>query len=925
MKRNFTILSFILALCTTKFIAQTYNAVNLTGFNYDVIAESKPAASSTTLAIESNYVLYSAAYNGTLTGAAGLPISGTYSTTTRTYNLAPYTAKNTLRVGFNSKDSVSLATPAKYSVISLLGFAASNDALTDITVRFTDGSSAVYNSKTFYNWTSSQPAFMSGFGKTNRTTDVIYFTPSEPKMYTIDLPIACTDQSKMVSKIVIKNNTNASFVHLFAVSAVNLASYVASSTANVACKGATTGSAKVFAIDSYGPLSYSWNSSPVQTTQQATNLVAGAYTVTITDGNGCVFNNTVAITEPAATFSVTAITANSVACITSATGLAQVIVNGGDAPYTYTWTNSAATTFSAGGLTPRNYTVSIKDANNCMITASTTVTSPVVSIAVSTSSLLCSSAPNATATVSSVTGATGPYTYTWTTSPVQTSTVATAITAGTYSVLVKDASNCVNTQTFTISAPNFSVMTSVATCTSASGSATVSAVTGGAGAPYTYVWSSLPTQTTSIATGMTPGNYSVTVTDAASCAITRTLSIGSSFPTLSVSTTSIACGNSATGSASVSVTGGLGGPYTYSWTSTPIQTTATASNLVSGSYAVTVMGTGGCTATQGFNINRPTLTISTTSITCVNSGLGSAMVASVNGGTAPYLYYWNGSTVPGTNSISDLPVNTYSVAVVDANNCVISSSYSIDGPTNVFNAVVTTTAATCSGINNGRALVSPSGATAPYTFLWSTTPVQTTALATGLAAPRTYTCTIFDFNNCFVKKEAMIYPAPLNINIAVSPSKTICPTSSATLSVIGATSYTWSTGGTTPSINVTPTASLTVYSFTGTATTGCNISGTTTIVTSTAAVNCVVGIEEYTNTSYNLYPNPNNGRFTLKLDRAQDNSTLEVMDALGKIVLSQNMSGEETTVNTSSLQSGIYFVLVKNNVRILVKTKIIKQ
>ncbi len=926
MKRNFTLLSFIFVLCSSKFIAQTYNAVNLTGFNYDVIAESKPASAVTGIAIEGNYVLYSTAYTGSVV-ASGLSAAGVYSTSTRTYSLAAYTQKNTLRVGFNTTDSVTLVTPAKYSVVSLLGFSAVADAMADITLKFTDGSSVTYTSKTFYNWTSPQTAFISGFGKTNRTTDLTYYTATDPKMYTIDLPVACANQSKLLSKILVKNNTNASFVHVFAAAGVSLSSFLTSSVP-ATCKGSNTGSAKVFGFDTYAPLTYTWSSLPVQNTASATNLPAGNYTVTVGDGNGCVYTNTVSIGEPAVSFSVTAISGSSVACITSTAGVAQVTVTGGNTPYTYTWTNSSATTNSVSGLVPNTYTVYAQDANNCVISATTNVTSPAVSISVNTSSLLCGATPNATATVGSITGATAPYTYTWTSNPVQTTTVATALAAGSYSVLVKDVSGCVNTQTFSIIAPDFSLATANATCTSATGSATVSAITGGSGGPYTYTWTP-SAQTTSIATAMAPGNYTVIVKDAAACATTKTLSIAGTFATLSVNTTSLLCSNLTNGTASVSITGGAGGPYTYTWSSLPTQTTATASNLAAGNYSVTVSGISGCVSTQTFVITKPSLTIATTSLACQGLANGSAIVTSVNGGVGPYLYYWNGSVAATGSSMAGLDAGTYSVSVIDANNCSINAPYIIAGPAAIFAAVVSTSATTCSGINDGKASVAPSGAVAPYTYFWSSNPPQYTPLATGLASPTVYTCTIIDYNNCILKKTANILPVPLSINVYVSPSNTICPGKPVTLSVSGAVSYTWSTGANTQSITVTPplTSTLTAYSFTGTASTGCFVSGTTSINTSSVATGFCppTGIQEYANASYNIYPNPNTGKFVLKLDVMQDNSVIELIDALGKVVVSQAVVNEETTVNTSGLQDGIYFVIVKNNDRVIVRTKIIKQ
>ena len=914
MKRNLTLLSLIFVLCSSKFIAQTYRGIGLTGFNQDVIAESVPATASTgSVAIDaSGYVLYSILYTSS-TSNGGLIANGVYTSASRTYSLASYSLKNTLRVAFSTTDSLKLVTPGNYSVLSLLGFSSGGDALLDITLKFTDGSSVVYTSKTNYNWTSSQPSYIAGFGKTKRSTDAIYVTSTEPKMYTIDLPIACANQSKMLSKILVKNNTNGAVSYIFAAAGVGRSNTVASAIPAI-CKGTNSGSTKILGVDLYGPLTYTWNSSPVQNTQTATNLPAGTYTVTVGDGNGCVYTNSITVTEPATSFSVTSITSNSVFCAAATTGTAQVNVAGGNAPYTFSWlNNTSVTTNSIGGLAGGTYTVVSMDANGCSITATTTVAKPNVTISVSTSSLLCGSTANATGTVTSVTGAPGPYTYTWMPSS-QTASVATSLGAGIYSVMVQDGNACINTTTVAISAPVINLSSSASTCTLAAGSATVGSVTGGAGGPYTYSWTP-SAQTGSVATGLAAGNYSVTVTDVASCATTKVLSIAALNPTLSVSTTSLLCASIANGSASVSISGGAGGPYTYTWTSSPVQTTATAINLPSGSFSVTVKGASGCSATQAFSIAQPAIALSTMSTSC--KGLqpsGSASVTSV-GGVGPYTYSWDASTASGigsNSSINGLDEGSYTVTVTDANSCITSTTFAIIAPnTASLSAVSSVSAATCAGINDGKAKVSQVlGGTLPLSYLWNTTPPQYTANATGLSSPNSYVCSIIDYNGCVLNKPVTIYPGPTSILIYVTPSNTVCPKSTVQLSITGLTgtgTYTWSTGANTTSVSVvTPTISTsTVYSFTGTASSGCIVTGNTTIITTTTAGSpCPpVGINEQSAiaTSFNLYPNPNNGQFVLAFEQMQNNAVLEVVDALGKLVLSQPVTGTETTVNTAAI------------------------
>ena len=105
---------------------------------------------------------------------------------------------------------------------------------------------------------------------------------------------------------------------------------------NVACFNGTTGTATAIPAGGTAPYTYSWNTTPVQTTVTATGLAAGPYTVTVTDANLCTAFTDVTITQPAAALTVTTTQVN-VACFNGTTGTATAIPAGGTGPYTYSW------------------------------------------------------------------------------------------------------------------------------------------------------------------------------------------------------------------------------------------------------------------------------------------------------------------------------------------------------------------------------------------------------------------------------------------------------------------------------------------------------------------------------------------------------------------------------------------------------------
>ena len=115
---------------------------------------------------------------------------------------------------------------------------------------------------------------------------------------------------------------------------------------------------------------------------------------------------------------------------------------------------------------------------------------------------------------------------------------------------------------------------------------------------YTYAWSTSPVQTGATATGLTAGNYTVTVTDVEGCATTCSITVTEPAVALSCTaseTNKVTCIGGNDGEATVTPGGGWGG-YIYAWSTSPIQTGATATGLMAGSYTVTVTDSNGCEA-----------------------------------------------------------------------------------------------------------------------------------------------------------------------------------------------------------------------------------------------------------------------------------------------------------------------------------------
>lgn len=427
-------------------------------------------------------------------------------------------------------------------------------------------------------------------------------------------------------------------------------------------------------------------------------------------------------------------------------GSATVNVVGGTPPYTYLWTPTNQTTQTATGLSVGTYTVQVSDANNCTTTASVTLTTnaPVVTATV-TANEPCNGDCKGSASSSAV-GGTPPYTYNWTPSG-GTNANATGLCIGTYTITVTDANNCSGSASVTITQPPvLSVTTTVTGITCFGGSdGTATAIPAGGTPGYTYSWAP-GGQTNATATGLSVGTYTVTVKDANGCTATATATITQPGPfTASISFfTNVSCFGGSNGSATVTVSGGTPN-YTYLWT--PVGgTNATASNLVAGSYTVTVTDANNCKATASVVITQPAQLVASisahTNVLCGGDSSGTATVKVV-GGTPAYTYNW--LPYGGTNAVANnLIAGTYTVNVTDANGCPASAFVSItQPPVLVINAAGFP--ATCNGGSDGQATVIPAGGTPGYTYAWSNG--SNTPNINNLTAGK-YIITVFDANGC---------------------------------------------------------------------------------------------------------------------------------------------------------------------------------
>ncbi|MCB9235603.1 MAG: T9SS type A sorting domain-containing protein [Bacteroidia bacterium] len=348
----------------------------------------------------------------------------------------------------------------------------------------------------------------------------------------------------------------------------------------------------------------------------------------------------------------------------------------------------------------------------------------------------------------SVTGGTPPYSYTWYYGQNQLTTTTNSLTnfpGGYVYVSVSDAGSGQGSGYILCTPPFYlSGFTTGDTCGACNGTGTVN-VTGGT-PPYSYLWTN--GQTTQTATGLCAGSVDVEVTDALGCKLMLSeadSAVNTVYPASPITTTFTktpsVCHD---GTATVTAANGTP-PYTYYWQTNPVQTGQTATNLEPGWLIVTITDAGGCTQDAWVVINQGqspiNLNMTVTPENCNNANGTASVVAS--GGTPPYTYSWsNGAT---SSSINGLSSGWYTVTVTDNAGCTNSKSKAV-GNVSPISLSLSGSNPTC-GNTNGSVTANPSGGTPPYTYSWTTNPVQTTQTATNLG-PGWYHVTVTDANGC---------------------------------------------------------------------------------------------------------------------------------------------------------------------------------
>jgi gliding motility-associated-like protein len=555
----------------------------------------------------------------------------------------------------------------------------------------------------------------------------------------------------------------------------NAALAIALNGSNVLCFGDASGAANAVISGGTSPYTLAWSNGSSNASIQ--NILAGTYNITVTDQQGCLANQSITITEPAAPLNVSTL-ATMVDCFGNQSGSINATITGGTAPYSSSWINQNSQIYasSAEDLTLvgiGNYLTIVTDSHGCIDSSAASITQPAaLSISNSKIDVLCHG--NNTGSINAtVAGGTLPYSYVWNNGALTED--INAIPSGSYTLTVLDVNGCTETMMVAVIQPiaplSVSTETSSIDCFGLSTGAVSATVVGGT-APYQYTWSNGGTSTS--ISDVLAGAYSITVTDNHGCTAFSGANVLQPQQGLNVAVnvTDPSCHGYANGIVEMTITGGTQ-PYYFNWgNENNILLNNPSERLDSiavGSYLFVITDDRGCVVDTIVQVNEPTpfnIAIQTTDALCYQSATGMVDL-SVTGSTPPYQFNWNDGQFL-TEDLSNVLAGSYAVQITDNQGCIDSIAGVVNQPDSLFiDAAITNVS--CVDQADGAVALTVLGGISPYSFAWSNGENVPTIsnLSAGI-----YVATITDDNSCIATITVEVLPSNIP---CVNPVNTFTP------------------------------------------------------------------------------------------------------------------------------------------------------
>lgn len=608
----------------------------------------------------------------------------------------------------------------------------------------------------------------------NPETSNPYFSNLSPNVYAIeirDTPQSC----KYVLSVELKEQ-NRSDLQLV-------------SKSDALCFGGYTGTIVVAGNNNQAPFQYNINNGGWQSSGRFESLAKGSYKLTSLNALGCQDSLQVQISEP--TLLVEELSKNDNLCFGDASGKIFASATGGISPYRFSKDNQSyqnETNFE--NLRKGDYTIWVKDANNCISTKTITLIEPpqLVITPYYQDTIRCFGETNGLISIPTQ-GGTPAYSYSLDGTNYISNNSFSGLGKGTYTVHAKDANQCKTEKTLTLTEPNLLAISqkdfmNPLCYQSKDGFIEVSSTGGNNGNVYTIDYQSR-SQSSSYFNNLPDGNYAVKVTDRKGCTATVSnivLKEPAKIKTVSVGTMPL-CYGDGNGKINITVTGGTPN-YRANFegivsTVDGLGNTKEFSNLYSKTYTFYVIDSHNCVDTVNYILNQPTQLQNQITIKendCFGDLTGQVQVLGLQA-TPPYRYSLQNQevaeTFEPTGIFSKLKSNNYIVNVYDFNNCKLSTSIKVAQPDKLVITPVYQDTVRCFGENNGAILLKVTGGVKSYIYSKDSTNYFSDSLFSGLKAGQ-YNFWVKDANKCLATSQ-LIATEPQLLDLSLfSKSNPLC-------------------------------------------------------------------------------------------------------------------------------------------------------
>ncbi|WP_281238185.1 T9SS type A sorting domain-containing protein [Flavobacterium praedii] len=491
------------------------------------------------------------------------------------------------------------------------------------------------------------------------------------------------------------------------------------------------------------------------------NLVAGTYTTSVKDANGCINSSNAITISPLLPLSISSTVLN-VTCNGNSDGIITISVAGGKAPFYYSIDNGV--TFVSSNvfknLVPGTYNITVKDASNCISSMIATVVEPIPLSATTAITKTIDCLSNATVTVTA-TGGTAPYTYSKDGITFAQSNVFDNLVAGTHTLYVKDVNSCINQNLTVISplTPLNATTTKKDVLCKGDNTGSITAIATGGQSPYTYSLDGITFNTINTLTNLRVGTFNITVKDTNGCTATTTIALTE--PAENLSATAILINDQGI---IVNANGGTA-PYNYYLQNNNgivvagPQKDGIFTRLPIGRYSAQVTDVNGCGYIHwSVEVVQAPVLSATVQVDSIKCNVPGTITVNATGGFQPYYYsYDNGTTYTNSNVYSSFKPGTYAIKVRDYQNTTFSIVAMITkGSVPVIN--VATTNISCKGDASGSITANVTTGLAPYTYSLDNGPFingNSNITFTNLYAG-THNITVKDANGCLATNQVSI-------------------------------------------------------------------------------------------------------------------------------------------------------------------------